>query len=84
MTKTEMTETITFGKTAAHFDEMTWPRAGEWLQELNHKLRYGKPERGDILCAAEICSAYFALVRNKTQEQRNRICSRLQQIEVEN
>lgn len=69
------------GESFVKFDEMTWPRADSRCAELNHLLRYGKPERSDLLMAAEIIGAYEALVA-KPAKERARIVRRLRDAQI--
>ena len=54
----------------AHFDDMTWPVAGDALDDLEWRLRYGAvPDRPDALSAASVIAAYRHLT---TCTERNR------------
>ena len=44
-----------------HFDGMAWPNPCQ-CPSLDHKLRYGSPDKEDLLLAASIVSAYEVLV----------------------
>lgn len=66
----------------AHFDQMCWPRAGDYLNELDWRLRYGtEVSRSDALMAASIISAYRALVWS-TAKKRARVVLNLRSVEV--
>lgn len=64
------------------FDDMTWP-----LDELHNedslawRLRYGPLEitQIELLQAASILDAYWALIFDKTQKERNHICTKLKE-----
>lgn len=51
-------------------ETMSWPQAGERLDDIDWKLRYApqKMTRKDELMAASIISAYQALVHKSAQE----------------
>jgi len=57
-------------------DASTWYAVGEALDELEHHLRYGSPDRADALHAAGVIGCYRALVC-ATQRRREHISREL-------
>ena len=51
-------------------DGTTWPSAGKETRDLNWRLRYGDPNRQDMLQAASVLSAYLALVEAPEKKRR--------------
>ena len=60
---------VTVGKFTAHFDGMGWPRDCDFLDEVNHRLRYGEPSKSDLLVAADVMSAYRALITDTSRKR---------------
>jgi len=58
-----------------NFDGMAWPDPGT-MRELEHRLRYLDTRREDILCAADVVSAYRELI-DKTKKDRDCIIKKL-------
>ena len=54
-----------------HFNQMGWPRPSS---DLEWVLRYGEPNKNQLLLAAWIIQAYGDLILFKTQKKRNEIC----------
>jgi len=55
---------------------MTWPNPAD-PKEVEWRLRYGKPDRGDLLVAASFIAAYRHLVLDLPQRTRNQRVSEL-------
>jgi hypothetical protein len=70
------------GKSHISFSEMTWPRCGGELADLEWRLRYSYTEttKQDRLMAASVLAAYAALVA-KPQRARNKIVKNLRKAE---
>lgn len=66
-----------------HFDGMCFPQPGEELYQVNWRLRHGKQTQEDLMVAASVISAYSGLVLNKTQKERNYVCSKLRRVAPE-
>ena len=60
---------VVVGKFTAHFDGMGWPRDCDFLDEVNHRLRYGEPSKSDLLVAADVMSAYRALITDPSRKR---------------
>ena len=58
------------------FDDMTWPKPGEKMGELEWRMRFGTPTKGDLLSAAAIIHAYRKMIFD-TQKKRNMIIREL-------
>ncbi len=55
----------------AVFDGMAWPKPGERVSNIQHKMRYAdhKLTRDDLLIAASVLCAYGALVARDTEDR---------------
>lgn len=52
-------------------DGSSWPLPNT---DLEHTLRYGEPDRRELLAAAAILNAYFALTAQSIEAKRNLVC----------
>ncbi len=58
------------------FNEMTWPFPCGGLSDIAWRLRYGHPNKKDLLVAASVINAYQSLI-GRSQKRRNEICQKL-------
>jgi hypothetical protein len=56
--------------------DMTWPVPGKKMEDLEWKLRYGKPDFFSHIRAAEIITAYRQMISDP-EEKRNVVCAEL-------
>jgi hypothetical protein len=61
---------------SVHFDQMGWPKPNP---DLEWTLRYGEPNKNQLLLAAWIVQAYGDLITVKNQKDRNYICGVIKQ-----
>ncbi len=59
--------------------DMTWPSCNDDVAHIEWKIRHHPSalNRGDLLVAASVISAYIDLVRYSSQKKRNSICKAL-------
>lgn len=62
--------------THALFDEMSWPYPGVRIGNIEYALRYGTPDKTDLLIAASVIHAYSSLI-HKSIKDRNKIIKQL-------
>ena len=61
---------------SVHFNQMGWPKPSN---DLAWTLRYGTPNKNQLLLCAWILEAYSSLVLEKTQRERNLICKTIKE-----
>lgn len=61
---------ISYGKTWATFQGMSWPRIGEDVEDLGERARYGTLSEDEQLVVASIIRSYIGLIDASAEKLR--------------